>query len=93
MLSSLKPSPADPILQIIAEFQADPRPNKIDLGVGVYKDSDGLTVIPKAVKTAEARILESQNTKSYLGLLGDVGFAGLMTDLVLGDAAPESWRR
>ena len=89
MLSSLKPSPADPILQIIAEFQADPRPNKIDLGVGVYKDSDGLTVIPKAVKTAEARILESQNTKSYLGLLGDVGFAGLMTDLVLGNAAPE----
>lgn len=88
MLSSLKPSPADPILQIMAEFQADPRPNKIDLGVGVYKDGEGLTVIPKAVKMAEARILESQDTKSYLGLLGDVGFAGLMADLVLGDTAP-----
>ena len=88
MLSSLQPSPADPILQIIAEFQADPRPNKIDLGVGVYKDGAGLTVIPKAVKTAEARLLESQETKSYLGLLGDVGFANLMTGLVLGDAAP-----
>lgn len=89
MLSSLKPSPADPILQIIADFQADPRPNKIDLGVGVYKNGAGLTVIPKAVKMAEARILESQDTKSYLGLLGDVGFAGLMTGLVLGDAAPK----
>ena len=85
MLSSLKPSPADPILQIMAEFQADPRPNKIDLGVGVYKDGAGLTVIPKAVKMAEARILESQDTKSYLGLLGDVGFASLMSELVLGD--------
>jgi len=89
MLSSLKPSPADPILQIIAEFQADSRPNKIDLGVGVYKDDSGLTVIPKAVKLAEARILESQDTKSYLGLLGDVGFASLMSGLVLGDAAPK----
>ena len=88
MLSSLKPSPADPILQIIAEFQADPRPEKIDLGVGVYKDGAGLTVIPKAVKMAERRILESQETKSYLGLLGDVGFADLMKGLVLGDAAP-----
>lgn len=89
MLSSLQPSPADPILQIIAEFQADPRPNKIDLGVGVYKDGAGLTVIPKAVKTAEARILESQETKSYLGLLGDVEFAAKMKGLVLGGAAPE----
>ncbi len=88
MLSSLKPSPADPILQIMAEFQADPRPNKIDLGVGVYKDDAGATVIPRAVKTAEARILESQDTKSYLGLLGDVGYAQLMSELVLGGAAP-----
>ena len=88
MLSSLQPSPADPILQIIAEFQADPRPNKIDLGVGVYKDGAGQTVIPKAVKLAEARLLESQETKSYLGLLGDVDFASQMLGLVLGDAAP-----
>lgn len=88
MLSSLKPSPADPILQIIAEFQADPRPNKIDLGVGVYKDGTGLTVIPKAVKMAETRLLESQETKSYLGLLGDVDFAAQMKGLVLGGVAP-----
>lgn len=88
MLSSLKPSPADPILQIMAEFQADTRPNKIDLGVGVYKDGAGLTVIPKAVKLAEAQLLESQDTKSYLGLLGDVGFAKLMSELVLGNTVP-----
>lgn len=42
----------------MAEFQADQRPNKIDLGVGVYKDDAGLTVIPKAVKMAETRIQE-----------------------------------
>ena len=88
MLSALRPSPADPILQIIAEFKADPRPNKIDLGVGVYKDGAGQTVIPKAVKLAEAHLLESQDTKSYLGLLGDVEFSASMTRLVLGDAAP-----
>lgn len=89
MLSVLKPSPADPILQLAADFRVDPRPNKLDLGVGVYKDANGDTVIPQAVKVAEHRLLEGQDTKSYVGLLGDVEFSAAMSKLVLGDAAPE----
>lgn len=88
MFSVLRPSPADPILQLAADFAADSRANKIDLGVGVYKNSAGETVIPRAVKLAEARLIEAQATKSYVGLLGDVGFSAAMTDLVLGKAAP-----
>ncbi|MEM7525467.1 MAG: amino acid aminotransferase [Pseudomonadota bacterium] len=89
MLSVLEPSPADPILQLAADFRADPRTQKLDLGVGVYKDSAGATVIPRAVKQAEARLLETQDSKSYLGLLGDVAFSHAMASLVLGDDAPE----
>ncbi len=88
MFDVLRPSPADPILALAAEFRADPRADKLDLGVGVYRDAKGATVIPRAVKAAEARLLESQETKSYLGLLGDVEFAAAMADLVLGDSAP-----
>ncbi|MGB0853827.1 MAG: aromatic amino acid transaminase [Pikeienuella sp.] len=88
MLSALYPSPADPILQLAADFAADPRTDKIDLGVGVYKNGAGETVIPRAVKLAEERLIEVQGTKSYVGLLGDVEFSAAMTGLVLGDAAP-----
>jgi aspartate aminotransferase len=88
MFSVLRPSPADPILQLAADFAADPRTDKIDLGVGVYKNSAGETVIPRAVKMAEARLVDAQKTKSYVGLLGDVAFSAGMVDLVLGNAAP-----
>ncbi|MEL6794959.1 MAG: aminotransferase class I/II-fold pyridoxal phosphate-dependent enzyme, partial [Pseudomonadota bacterium] len=88
MLSVLTPSPNDPILQLAVDFRADPRANKLDLGVGVYKNAAGETVIPEAVKAAEAKILDEQRTKSYVGLLGDVEFTCEMTGLVLGDAAP-----
>lgn len=86
MLSTLKPSPTDPILALIQEFRDDPRPEKLDFGVGVYKDSSGLTLIPKAVKMAETRLLQEQDTKTYLGLLGDVAFNATMAQLVLDDA-------
>ncbi len=89
MLSVLTPSPADPILQLAADFRLDPRPSKLDLGVGVYKDANGDTVIPQAVKVAEHQLLEEQETKSYVGLLGDVEFSAAMSKLVLGDAGPE----
>lgn len=83
MLSALIPSPTDPILELIQEFREDPRADKLDFGVGVYKDSSGQTIIPRAVKMAETRLLEQQDTKTYLGLLGDVEFNQAMADLVL----------
>ncbi|MFV0473878.1 MAG: aromatic amino acid transaminase [Pikeienuella sp.] len=88
MFASLAPSPADPILQLAADFRADPRPGKIDLGVGVYRDDSGETAIPKAVKLAEARLLAAQGTKTYLGLLGDVAFSTAVAGVALGGAAP-----
>ena len=56
MLNALRPQPADKILQLLGQFRADPRPSKIDLGVGVYKDATGLTPVMRAVKAAEHRL-------------------------------------
>lgn len=92
MLSALEPSPADPILQLAADFRADTRPSKMDLGVGVYKNGAGETVISRAVKLAEVQINQEQETKSYLGLLGDTAFSAAMADLVLGNSAPADRR-
>ena len=71
-------------------YRDDPRETKIDLGVGVYKDATGLTPIMRAVKTAEQRIWDSQDSKVYTGLIGDPAFGDAMVSLVLGDAVPRA---
>jgi aspartate aminotransferase len=86
MFEVLKPQPADKIIELIGLFAADPREDKIDLGVGVYKDAEGRTPVMRAVKAAEERLWRSQTTKSYVGLLGDLGFVEAMRGLILGDA-------
>jgi aromatic-amino-acid transaminase len=58
MLEHLKAQPADKILALMAAYREDPRTDKIDLGVGVYKDATGLTPVMRAVKKAEQKILE-----------------------------------
>lgn len=88
MFADLKDQPADKILALIAAFRDDPRPNKIDLGVGVYKDATGLTPVMRAVKAAEKRLWETQTTKTYTALAGDPAYADAMIGLVLGDALP-----
>ncbi len=65
MLTDLKPQPADKILALMEMFRADPRENKVDLGVGVYKNAEGVTPVMRAVKAAERRIVETQETKAY----------------------------
>src|SRR5690606_1789525 len=62
----------------------------VDLGVGVYKDADGRTPVMRAVKAAERRLVETQETKAYTGLAGDPAFTAAMRRLVLGDAVEES---
>ncbi len=84
MLEHLKDQPADKILSLMAAFRADPRSDKVDLGVGVYKDPTGQTPVMRAVKAAERRIWEEQGTKTYTGLAGDPAFAEAMIELVLG---------
>jgi aromatic-amino-acid transaminase len=76
----------DGLLQLIALCDADPREDKIDVGVGVYRDAAGGTPILRAVKEAERRLWESQQTKAYLGSQGDPRFTALIRAIVFGDA-------
>lgn len=84
MLEKLQAQPADKILALMAQYRADPRDSKVDLGVGVYKDATGNTPVMRAVKEAERRILADQGSKAYVGLAGDPAFSDVMIDLVLG---------
>ncbi len=86
MFDSLRPQPADKILQLIGQFRADPREGKIDLGVGVYKDATGNTPVMRAVKAAERQLWESETTKTYTGLAGEPAFNEALSRLVLGPA-------
>lgn len=86
MLGNLKSQPADKILALMTKFKEDPRIQKVDLGVGVYKNAEGVTPVMRAVKAAERRLVEEQTSKSYVGLPGDPAFADAMIDLVLSDS-------
>ncbi len=88
MFESLQMVPADAILGLIAEHGNDPRPNKIDLGVGVYRTAAGETPILATVKKAEQRLLETQASKSYLGTAGAPDFNAAMQALAFGDSVP-----
>ncbi len=80
--------PGDPILGLMELYAQDANPNKFDLGVGVYKDAQGLTPIPHSVKLAEQRLVEQQTTKTYVSGHGDAAFGKLIGELVLGADSP-----
>jgi aspartate aminotransferase len=88
MLNALTPQAPDKILSLMAAFKEDARADKIDLGVGVYKDATGLTPVMRAVKAAERQLVETQDTKVYTGLAGDPAFAEALSTLVLGPVRP-----
>lgn len=85
MFETLERKPPDAILKLIAEFGNDPREEKIDLGVGVYRDAAGNTPVFSAIKQAEQHLLETQSSKSYLGIRGAVEFCEAMQSLVFGE--------
>jgi aspartate aminotransferase len=85
MFESLKPAAVDPILGLMAAFREDPRDNKIDLGVGVYQDDRGRTPVMDAVKRAESKLMELEQTKSYQGIAGDAEYNNRMLALMFGD--------
>ncbi|HEX8047104.1 aromatic amino acid transaminase [Rhizobium sp.] len=87
MFETLTAAPPDKILSLSILYRNDERPTKMDLGVGVYKDSQGATVIMRAVRDAEKRLYESQTTKTYVGMAGDEGFNKAMLKLVFGEKA------
>ena len=77
-------APADPILGLTEEFKNDPRTDKINLGVGIYKTNDGVTPILKCVKKAEEIIFKEETTKSYLPIVGTPEYGKLVRELVFG---------
>ena len=85
MFESLKPAAVDPILGLMAAFREDPRDNKIDLGVGVYQDDRGRTPVMEAVKRAESKLMELEQTKSYQGIAGDAEYNSRMLQLMFGE--------
>ncbi|KPD11671.1 amino acid aminotransferase [Phaeobacter sp. 11ANDIMAR09] len=86
MFETLKPQPADKILALMQKFREDPRDSKIDLGVGVYKNAEGVTPVMRAIKAAEHKLWEEQTSKSYVGLAGDPAYSDAMIQLILGSA-------
>lgn len=87
MYETLSAAAPDKIIALIGMFREDPRPNKVDLGVGVYKDEQGRTTIFDAVRKAEQKLYDEQTTKAYLGMAGDPGFNAEIIKLVLGNQA------
>ena len=85
MFGSLKPRPADPILGLLAKYREDENSQKIDLGVGVYKDEAGHTAILDCVKKAEKHRLDTEDTKVYIGPTGSALFNEKMAELIFGD--------
>ncbi len=93
MFDSLTALPSDPIIGLMEVYEGDTNPNKINLGVGVYKDSQGHTPIPEAVKEAEQSLLRQEDTKTYVGLAGDLGFNRNIQSLLFGESAGPLARR
>src|SRR4028118_542262 len=83
-LADLPPVKSDSLLALIAMANADPRSDKIDVGVGVFRDAEGNTPILKVMKQAERILNETQDTKAYLGSAGDKRFAELLRPILLG---------
>ena len=84
MFEKISAAPADPILGLNEKFLNDPRADKINLGVGVYKDDDGNTPVLNSVKEAEKRLLEAENSKTYLGIPGTADYALAVQQLLFG---------
>lgn len=88
MFENLELQPPDAIIGIMGMFRADPAPTKVDLSVGVFQDEAGHTPVLECVKRAERRIIEAQDTKSYVAIAGNPGFNEAMEKLLYGADHP-----
>ena len=86
MFEILQAAPADAILGLITEHKNDPRPEKIDLGVGVFRTAEGETPVLDVVKLAEQRLVDTQDSKAYIGTAGDPDFNAAMQALMFADS-------
>lgn len=85
MWKTIQPAPPDSILGLTEEFKKDQNPEKVNLGVGVYKDNAGNTPVLRCVKAAEKELVETQKSKSYLPISGDPAYGAAVQRLILGD--------
>ena len=90
ILKNIQNQPPDKILALMTAFKNDPRDQKLDLGVGVYKDPNGNTPIMRSIKAAEKKWWEIESSKSYVGLVGDPAFSDALISLVLGSNIPKN---
>ena len=90
MFENLKLQSEDKIMALMSLYKADERKEKIDLGVGVYKNNKGETPIMDAVQKAAKILNNTQKTKSYVGLSGNLGFIDNISQLVLADVVPKN---
>jgi len=89
MFETLQKATLDKIFVLMAEYANDPRNNKVDLGVGVYKDEKNITPIMRAVRKAEQRMHEKANTKTYKGVVGNKEFSAAVVELALAGSVPQ----
>ncbi|MFA0413839.1 amino acid aminotransferase [Vibrio renipiscarius] len=87
MFEKVVAAPADPILGLTEEFKKDPRAEKINLGVGIYKNEQGETPVLVTVKKAEAALVETEKTKSYLTIEGTAQYGTAVQKLLFGENA------
>ena len=88
-LADLPTVASDSLIALIAMVNAEPRADKIDVGVGVFRDGAGNTPILRVIKEAEQRLHDTQETKAYLGSAGDKRFAELLRPVLLGPHADD----
>lgn len=88
MFEQIQRVPGDAILGLIEAFNKDTNPNKVDLGVGVYRDAKGNTPVMRAVKEAEALLLKNETTKTYIGSHGDPRYGKVILPLIFGADSP-----
>lgn len=92
MFDDISPAPPDSILGLTEAFKSDPRPFKVNLGVGVFQNDNGQTPVLRAVKAAEAAILSAETTKNYLPIPGEPEFGQRVEEFLFGDARPAAAR-
>ncbi len=85
--SQVPTAPPDPILGLTEAFRNDPRPDKVNLGVGVYLNEKGVVPVLPSVHEAETRLLSLETTKTYLPIDGDAGYNVRVQTLLFGAAS------
>ena len=88
MFELVQPAPADPIFGLSEAYAADPRSDKINLTVGIYKDEDGRTPVLASVRIAQARVMDAEKSKSYAPIPGAPAFGRAVRQLLFGADHP-----